>query len=174
MTTLGSVLVALAISAPPGPPAAPPATPAAAPAAAPSTPARAPSPGACLRYRVQAERNELAPDAEVAAWATAALERIRLHDPRSPCYLLVRITAGPTRTRGQEDGWVAHVALSARRLQKDGKLVSRERGKLFVEAERDAVVARVRGLVEEWVGTLASPAPEAPAGASPAKFTDGG
>jgi hypothetical protein len=167
--TLGPVLVALALAAPPSPASAP----AGAPVSAPTAP-RPPSPGACLRYRVQVERNELVPEAEAAGWATAVLERLRLHDPRSPCYVLVRITAGPTRTRGQEDGWVAHVALSTRRLQKDGKLVGRERGKLFIEAERDAVVARVRGLVEEWVATLASPGPEAPAGGPATRFGDGG
>ena len=118
---------------------------------------------ACTRYRVLAEKNDLAPEKDVAGWATAALERAALFDKNSPCYVHVRITAGPIRSGGRQDGWVAHVAVSTRRYLRGGKLVSNEKGMLLVEAEKDALVARARSLVEEYAARLkiGGTAPEA-------------
>lgn len=142
---------------------APARTPAKATARSAAPPATLP----CTRYRVLAEQNELAPDAEVAAWATAALERAGLLDPASPCLVHVRITAGALRTGGKEDGYVAHVATSTRRFLREGKLVTHEKGMLFVDAKRDEVVRRVHAFVDAFVAGLAaapaSPAPGAPA-----------
>jgi hypothetical protein len=132
-------------------------------------PATAPPPAPCTRFRVQAEKNDLAPDAEVAAWTSAALDHRALLDPASPCFVHVRITAGPIRTGGKEDGFVAHVAASTRRLQRDGKLVTREKGMLFVEARRDAVIPRVRAFVDDFVAGLATTAAAAGAPAAPTR-----
>jgi hypothetical protein len=132
----------------------------AAPAAAPGR--GAPTAPPCTKYRVQTEKNDLAADGEVTAWATAALEKAALLDKGSACFVHVRITAGPIRTGGRQDGWVAHVALSTRRYFKDGKLVTREKGMLLVEAERDALVARTRGFLEDWIAKLAGEPPDRP------------
>jgi len=145
-----AALLGLALSAPVKAPAQPPPVP-------------------CTRYRVQAEKNDLAPEAEVAAWTAAALDHVALLDPASPCFVHVRITAGPIRTGGKEDGFVAHVSASTRRFLRDGKLVTREKGMLLVEARRDVLVPRVRSFVEDFVTglttTAAAPgAPTAPAG----------
>ena len=43
-----------------------------APGNVPATPA--PAPVGCTKYRVLAEKNDLVPDADVAAWAVAALQ----------------------------------------------------------------------------------------------------
>lgn len=152
-----AVLLGLALAAPPAPaPPAPPATRATQAAGAPGAArgAQPAPPVVCTRYRVLAEKNELASDEEVAGWATAALEHAALLDPASPCFVHVRITAGPTRTGGKEDGYVAHVAASTRRFFRDGKLVTREKGMLFIEPRREAVVPRVRTFVEEFVAGL--------------------
>lgn len=135
--------------------------------AAPGTPAVRPPPAreTCTRYQVMAERNALAPEAEVAAWGAAGLTRAGLLDPASPCFLHVRITAGPIHTGGREDGFAAHVAVSTRRLQKDGKLVTREKGFLFVEATREAVLGKARAFVEDFAGRLGAPPAAGPGGA---------
>jgi hypothetical protein len=141
-------LLALALSTPP----------AAGPAPAPAKPA----PGAartqplapCTRYRVQVEKNVLADERQLASWATTSLDQARLLDPASPCYLHVRITAAPIRSGGREDGWMAHVGISTRRYLKDGKLVTHEKGMLFVEPTREALVPRARGFIEEFIATL--------------------
>jgi hypothetical protein len=122
---------------------------------APSAPA---SPVVCTRYSVLAEKNDLAADQDVAAWATAALEKADLFDKASPCFVHVRITAGPIRAGGKQDGWVAHVSASTRRLLNDGKLVTRERGTLFVEPMREGLVRKVRKFVEDFASRLGSPA----------------
>ena len=122
---------------------------------APSAPA---SPAACTKYSVLAEKNDLAADQDVAAWATAALEKADVFDKASPCFVHVRITAGPTRTGGKQDGWVAHVSASTRRLLNDGKLVTREKGTLFVEPKREGLVRKVRKFVEDFASRLGSPA----------------
>ena len=122
---------------------------------APSAPA---SPVACTKYSVLAEKNDLAADQDVAAWATAALEKADVFDKASPCFVHVRITAGPTRTGGKQDGWVAHVSASTRRLLNDGKLVTREKGTLFVEPKREGLVRKVRKFVEDFASRLGSPA----------------
>ena len=127
------------------------ATPAPAPGKA---PAKAAAQAPCTRYRAQAEKNDRVPEDQAAAWATAALERAGLLDPASACFVHVRITAGPIRTGGRQDGWVAHVAVSTRRYLRDGKLVTHEKGLLLVEAEQGALVARARSFVEEWVAAL--------------------
>lgn len=145
-----AVLLGLSLSAPTRAPAVKLAAPAQPPAAA------------CERYRVLAEQNALAPEAEVAAWATAALQRAALLDPASPCFVHVRITAGPISTRGREDGFVAHVSASTRRFLRDGKLVTRERGLLVVQARRDEVVPRVHDFVDEFVAGLVTSAPVPP------------
>lgn len=153
-----AVVLGLALSAPVRAPATPVGSPAAAAAKA------AQPPAACTGYRVLAEKNDLAADADVAAWATAALEKAALHDPASPCFVHVRITAGPIRTGGKEDGFVAHVSTSTRRFFRDGKLVTRERGMLFVEPRREDVVPRVKGFVDDFVAGLVTTAP--PSGAA--------
>jgi hypothetical protein len=151
-----TVLLGLALSAP----VRAPAKAVGAPAAQPAQP-----PAACTRYRVLAEKNELVPDAEVAAWATAALEKASLLDAASPCFVHLRITAGPIRSGGKEDGFVAHVSASTRRFFRDGKLVTREKGMLFVEAHREEVVPRVRSFVDDFVaGLVTTLAPGAPGG----------
>jgi hypothetical protein len=114
----------------------------------------APAPVVCTKYRVMAEENELVDEDDVAAWATGALEKAALLDAKSPCFLHVRITAGPISSGGRKDGWIAHVALSTRRFLKDGKLVTNEKGMLLVDPEKDGVVARARGFVEEFVARL--------------------
>jgi hypothetical protein len=142
-------LLALALSAPPavgqGPAAPAKPTPAA---------TRPPPPVVCTRYRAQVEKNALADERQLASWATTSLDQARLLDPASPCFLHVRITAAPIRTGGREDGWMAHVAISIRRYLKDGKLVTHEKGMLFVEPTREALVPRARGFVEEFVAAL--------------------
>ncbi len=161
MTGAVAALLAVALTAPAAPPkngsttttTIVPAHPAPPPAAAPP----------CSKYRVLAEKSELATDQEVSGWATAALQRAALFDKGSPCWIYVRITAAPIRTGGKQDGWHAHVAVSTRRYLKDGKLVSNERGILLVEAERDALAARARALLEEYVGKLGG----TPSGAIP-------
>lgn len=105
----------------------------------------------CTKYRVIADKNALVPEENVAAWATAALEKAALFDKASPCYVHVRITAAPLRKGGQEDGWVAHVSLSTRRYVKDGKIVTNEKGMLLIDARREDLVARVQSFVEEYV-----------------------
>jgi hypothetical protein len=132
MSFAAVALLGLALSAPP------PARP-------------APEPPACPKYRVIAEENELAGADDVAAWAKGPLERAALLDERSPCYLHVRVTAGKTSAGGKVDGWVAHVAVSVRRYVKAGKLISNEKGMLFIEPKRDGVVAKARSFVEEFV-----------------------
>ncbi len=122
---------------------------------APSAPA---SRAACTKYSVVAEKNELAADQDVATWPTAALERAGVFDKASPCFVHVRITAGPIRAGGKQDGWVAHVSASTRRLLNDGKLVTREKGMLFVEPTRDGLVRKVRKFVEDFASSLGSPA----------------
>ena len=122
---------------------------------APSSPA---SPAVCTKYSVLAEKNDLVADQEVAAWATGALESVDAFDKASPCFVHVRITAGTTRAGGRQDGWVAHVSASTRRLLKDGKLVTREKGTLFVEATREGLVRKVRKFVEDFASSLGSPA----------------
>lgn len=118
-----------------------------------------PPPVVCTKYRVLAEKNDLVGDAELAGWVTGALERAALLDAASPCFVHVRITAGPLRTGGKEDGFVAHVAASTRRFFKDGKLVTREKGMLFVEPRREAIVPRVRAFLEEFAAGLGAAAP---------------
>ena len=49
---------------------------------------------------------------------------------------------------------MAHVALSTRRFLRDGKLVTHEKGMLFVEAEREGLVAKARSFVEQFVAKL--------------------
>lgn len=141
-----------------------------------SAPARAPAvklgpppapPPSCVRYRAQAERNELLPEGEVAAWATAALERAALLDPASPCFVHVRITAGPISTMGRQDGFVAHVSASTRRFFRDGKLVTREKGLLVVQAHREDVIPRIHEFVDEFVAGIVTTAPTTPAAAAP-------
>jgi len=122
---------------------------------APSAPA---SPVVCTKYSVLAEKNDLVAEQDVAAWATGALERVDAFDKASPCFVHVRITAGPIRAGGRQDGWVAHVSGSTRRLLKDGKLVTREKGTLLVEATREGLVRKVRKFVEDFVSRPASPA----------------
>jgi hypothetical protein len=156
MTAAAALLVA-ALSAPG---ATPPGT-APARTASPTGVARPGPAAACTKYRVLAEKSELATDQEVTAWAAAALERASLLDKGSPCWVYVRITAAPIRTGGKQDGWHAHVAVSTRRYLRDGKLIGNERGMLLVEAEREALAARARAFVEEYVAKLGS----APAGA---------
>jgi hypothetical protein len=161
-----AVLVGLALSAAPKPAASPPAT---VPEQAQEThsttrtrvvPAgqRAPQPPpvVCTKYRVLAEKSDLAPEAEVASWVTSGLEKAALLDPASLCFVHVRITAGALRTGGKEDGFVAHVAASTRRFFKDGKLVTREKGLLLVEPHRENLVPRVRTFLEEYVASLAA------------------
>jgi hypothetical protein len=149
--TGAAALLAVALSAPPAPRSGSTTTTT-------ITPARsaAPAPAACTKYRVLAEKSELATDQEVAAWAAAALERASLLDKSSPCWVYVRITAAPIRTGGKQDGWHAHVAVSTRRYLRDGKLVGNERGMLLVEAKREALTARARTFVEEYVAKLGS------------------
>lgn len=157
--SLGAALLLGLALAPGATPSVPPPSPPAPARAAGVAPAR-PAPVVCTRYRAQAEKNELVPEEEVATWASAALEKAGLLDPASPCFLHARITAGPIRTGGREDGWVAHVALSTRRYLKDGKLVTNEKGMLFVEPRREGVVAKARGFVEEFVAKVkAAPRP---------------
>jgi hypothetical protein len=120
----------------------------------PARPAPRPPPEACTRYRVLAEKSDLATDQEVAGWTTAALKRAALLDEKSPCWVYVRISAAPIRSGGRQDGWHAHVAISTRRYLKEGKLVANERGMLLVEAERDALVARAKTFLEEYVAKL--------------------
>ncbi len=108
----------------------------------------------CTKYRVLAEKSDLAPDREVAGWATAALERASLFGGESPCYVYVRITAGPIRSGGRQDGWMAHVGVSIRRYLKTGQLVTREKGMLFVEPLRERLSAKARSFVEEYVAML--------------------
>jgi creatinine amidohydrolase/Fe(II)-dependent formamide hydrolase-like protein len=117
------------------------------------------SPAACTKYSVFAEKNDLAADQDVAGWATAALEKADVLDKASPCFVHVRITAGPIRKGGKEDGWMAHVSTSTRRLQKDGKLVTREKGTLFVEPLREGLVEKVRKFVGDYASSLGSTAP---------------
>ncbi len=122
---------------------------------APAKSAAAPSSAVvCRKYRVRAEKSDLATDQEVTGWATAALERASLLDNESPCYVHVRITAGPIRSGGRQDGWMAHVGVSTRASVKDGKLVTREKGMLFVEPLREGLVAKARSFVEEFVAKL--------------------
>lgn len=140
-----------------------------------STPVRAPAakvagpaqqvPAPCTRYGVLAEENEVAPAGEVAAWASAALQRAALLDPASPCFVHVRITAGPLRTGGKVDGFVAHVSASTRRYLRDGKLVTREKGLLVVEPRPGDVAPRVHEFVDAFVASLAT---TSAAGAAPA------
>jgi creatinine amidohydrolase/Fe(II)-dependent formamide hydrolase-like protein len=122
-----------------------------------SAPSASASPVACTKYSVVAEKNDLAADQDVAAWATAALEKVDVFDEASPCFVHVRITAGPIRAGGKQDGWVAHVSASTRRLLKDGKLVTREKGTLFVEPMRDGLVRKVRKFVESFASSLGGP-----------------
>lgn len=144
-------------------------TAAGAPAAKVVAPAQhAPAP--CTRYGVLAEANELVPAAEVAAWASAALQRAALLDPGSPCFVHVRITAGPIRTGGKTDGFVAHVSTSTRRFLRDGKLVTREKGMLLVEPRREDVVPRAHEFVDAFVAALATTAASG-VGAPPAPST---
>jgi hypothetical protein len=138
MSFAALALLGLALSAPPSG-----ARPAAPRSAATATP--------CTRYRVIAEKNELAGEDDVAGWARGALERTSLLDERSLCYLHVRITAGATSAGGKVDGWVAHVAVSTRRYVKEGKLITNEKGTLLIEAKRDEVAAKARTFVEEFV-----------------------
>jgi hypothetical protein len=114
----------------------------------------APTMAACTRYRVLAEKNDLAAEAEVAGWAAAALEKAGLSDPASPCSVYVRVTAGPIRSGGRQDGYVAHVAASTRRYLRDGKLVTNEKGLLLVEATKEALVAKARTFVEQYAAGL--------------------
>jgi hypothetical protein len=123
---------------------------------APQVPA---SPVTCAKYGVIAEKNDLAAEQDVAASATAGLQKAGVFDKASPCFVHVRITAGPIRTGGREDGWMAHVAASTRRLLKDGKHVTREKGMLFVEPTRERLVGRVRKFVEDYASSLGGPAP---------------
>ena len=123
-----------------------------------SAPSAPPSTAACTKYSVIAEKNDLVADRDVAAWATAALEKADVFDEASPCFVHVRISAGPTRAGGRQDGWVAHVSVSTRRLLKDGKLVTREKGMLFVEPIRDGIVRKVRKFVEGFASSLGTPA----------------
>jgi hypothetical protein len=139
-----AVLLALALAAP-SPPT--PGTPKAQPAAAPTL-------AACSRYRVLAEPSDLASDAVVAGWATAALEKAALHDKDSPCWVQVRVTAGPIRSGGRQDGWAAHVSASTRRYLRDGKLVSNEKGMLLVEATKEDLAAKARKFVEDYAAGL--------------------
>jgi hypothetical protein len=134
-------------------------------------PAKAsPPPVACTKYRVLAERNDLVGEEEVAGWVRTALERADLLDAASPCFVHLRITAGPIRTGGKEDGFVAHVSASTRRFLRDGKLVTREKGMLLVEPRRETLVPRVRTFVEEFVAGLRS----APTGEGEGKGSDRG
>jgi hypothetical protein len=149
-----AALLGLALSAPPAQPA-------------PSAPAAPAAPATCTKYSVIVEKNELAANQDVAAWATAALEKANLFDRASPCFVHVRITAGPIHTGGREDGWAAHVSTSTRRLLKDGKLVTREKGTLFIEPTRDGVAAKARKLVEDYAASVA--APETPPSAATKK-----
>jgi hypothetical protein len=130
------------------------APPTAAPAPAKGQRAAAPTLAACARYRVLAEQSELASEAEVAGWATAALEKGALLDKDSPCWVQVRVTAGPIRSGGRQDGWAAHVSASTRRYLRDGKLVSNEKGMLLVEATKEELAARARKFVEEYAAGL--------------------
>jgi hypothetical protein len=123
-----------------------------------SAPAAPASPVACTKYSVLAEKNDVASEQDVAAWATAALEKAEVFDKGSPCVVHVRITAGPTRAGGKQDGWVAHVSASTRRFLKDGKLVTREKGTLFVEPTRDGLLRKVRTFVEGFASSLGTPA----------------
>jgi hypothetical protein len=134
-----AALLGLALSAPPAVPAP-----------------RAP-PAVCTKYSVIAEKNDLATTPDVVAWATAALEKANVLDKASPCFVHVRITAGPIHTGGREDGWAGHVSASTRRLLKDGKLVTREKGTLFVEPTRDGVADKVRKFVEDYASSVAVP-----------------
>lgn len=151
-----TVLLGLALSAQPA--ASAPVRSPARPVGAPAARAAAPPPVACAGYRVLAEKNDLTSDAQVATWATAALEQAALLDPASPCFVHVRITAGPIRTGGKEDGFVAHVSTSTRRFFRDGKLVTREKGMLFVEPRREDLLPRVKGLVDDFVAGLVTAA----------------
>jgi hypothetical protein len=151
-----AALLGLALSAPVRAPARAVGAPA---AQAPQPPA------ACTKYRVLAEKNDLAPDTEVAAWASGALEKAALLDLASPCFVHLRITAGPIRTGGKEDGFVAHVSASTRRFFRDGKLVTREKGMLFIDPRREDVVPRVRSFVDDFVAGLVTTA--APRGQGP-------
>lgn len=153
---LGAALLGLALSAPVKVPAK----------------AVAPPPVPCTRYRVLAEKNALLPDAEVAAWATSALGKAALLDPASPCFVHVRITAGPLRTAGKEDGFVAHVSASTRRLLRDGKLVTHEKGMLLVEAHREDLLPRVHAFLDEFVAGLVTTA--TPASGDARTVSDGG
>jgi hypothetical protein len=120
-----------------------------------------PAPVVCTKYRVLAEKNELVAEDEVGRWVTAALEKGALLDAASPCFVHVRITAGPIRTGGKEDGFVAHVSTSTRRFFRDGKLVTREKGMLLVEPHREALPPRVRTFLEEFVAGLTTPPADA-------------
>jgi lactam utilization protein B len=117
---------------------------------------------ACTRYRVLAERTDLAADEEVASWAKGALQRAALLDEQSPCYVHVRVTAGPIRAGGRQDGWVAHVAVSTRRYLRDGKLVADEKGMLLVESTKEALAAKARSFVEDTVAALGKRREERP------------
>ncbi len=122
-----------------------------------SAPTKGPPPptaAACTRFRVLAEKNDLAAEGEVAAWVTGALERAALLDEQSPCFVQVRITAIPIRSGGRQDGWVAHVSASTRRFLRDGKLVANEKGMLLVEPARESLVARARTFLEAYVAAL--------------------
>jgi len=138
------LLLGLALAAPSSP----------APTPAKGQPPGAPTLAACARYRVLAEKSELASDAEVAGWVTAALEKGALLDKGSPCWVHVRVTAGPIRSGGRQDGWAAHVSASTRRYLRDGKLVSNEKGMLLVEATKEELAARARKFVEEYAAGL--------------------
>jgi hypothetical protein len=139
-------------------------TPVRAPAAKVAGPAQ-PGVAPCTRYGALAEENDLVLAGDVAAWATAALERAALLDPASPCFVHVRITAGPLRTGGKVDGFVAHVSASTRRYLRDGKLVTREKGLLVVEPRAADVAPRVHAFVDAFVASLAT---TSAAGAAPA------
>jgi hypothetical protein len=152
-----AVLLGFALSTPSAPPA-----PAATGAQGPRAPAAA---VACTKYRAQVEKNALASEHDLASWANLALDRAALLDARSPCFVHVRITAGPIHTGGREDGWMAHVGVSTRRYLKDGKHVTHEKGMLLVEPTREGLVPRVRSFVEEFVSALRS---------APASFGDSG
>lgn len=142
MRLAAALLLGLGLSAPGA--ASPPAPRAAAPAPA----------AQCTGYGVIAEKNDLAPEEEISGWAIAALESAGRYDRASPCFVHVRITSGPIRTGGRQDGWVAHVAVSTRRLVKDGKHVTHEKGMLLVDALRAGLLARTQRFVEDFVAKL--------------------
>jgi hypothetical protein len=121
--------------------------------------------GPCPAYGVHVEKNDLVPREEVARWASDALAREGILGAGGACFVHVALVAMPLTRGKKEAGWVAHVAVSARRRVDAGRqvVVEHETGKLMIAPRREELAADVRSYVEASVANLG----DRPAGAAP-------